>query len=237
MQQQNGQQKNGLSWNDPNANKGSNNNSSGSNNSSQNNSNNNSHKPQSTPTSTVSNDAAAMSTTTTKVVAIFIGLVILLALIIWAVVAMRAANNGSTSATGSSTVVMTGGETSTTTTASGTGTAGGVTLPATGTEPSATSGDLVVGNQPAGNSVKVSGLTVSTPTWVVVYDENNGKPGNVIGAAMVFSGQSSVSVSLLRKTVSGHTYMVGLSSTNNGSHTYSKSTTKPLNVWSSFTAQ
>ncbi len=99
------------------------------------------------------------------------------------------------------------------------------------------SGSLIVSSQPAGLGVEVKGISVSVPTWIVVYDDNNGKPSNTLGAALVLSGEQNVIVPLLRTTVSGSIYLVGESSTNAGSHTYSRTTTQPLNIWTTFTAQ
>jgi len=61
--------------------------------------------------------------------------------------------------------------------------------------------------QSAGNSVAVARAVVSAPTWVVIYENNNGAPGNALGAALFFPGTSSGSVELLRATAAGKTYL------------------------------
>lgn len=75
-------------------------------------------------------------------------------------------------------------------------------------------GTIVVGNtQPAGASVAVSSVNVTKPTWVVVYDNNNGVPGRALGARLFLptasGGETSAHIQLLRRTVAGTTYLVG----------------------------
>ena len=47
------------------------------------------------------------------------------------------------------------------------------------------------------------------PTWVVVFENLGGKPGNALGAKMVFPGDTSGTVDLLRGTTAGQSYFVG----------------------------
>jgi len=61
--------------------------------------------------------------------------------------------------------------------------------------------------QAAGRSVVVTKAMVSAPTWVVIYENSNGKPGNALGAALFFPGTTSGTVELLRATVAGKTYL------------------------------
>jgi len=61
--------------------------------------------------------------------------------------------------------------------------------------------------QAAGDSVAIAKAAVSAPTWVVIYEDNNGKPGNALGAALFFPGTTSGTVELLRATVAGKTYL------------------------------
>jgi hypothetical protein len=87
-------------------------------------------------------------------------------------------------------------------------------------ELSATSPLTVPASQKSGTTVVVAGLTVEKPTWVVVYEDRAGKPGNVLGAKL-FTGGGSGTVTLLRGTTAGRTYYVGLA-TDNGDRKYSK---------------
>lgn len=63
--------------------------------------------------------------------------------------------------------------------------------------------------QDAGMEVLVTVESVPAPTWVVVYESNDGKPGNVLGAAFFTQTITANSVSLLRGTQPGRTYFVG----------------------------
>lgn len=66
----------------------------------------------------------------------------------------------------------------------------------------------VASPQSAGQSVSINRVTVSQPTWVVVYDNNAGKPGNVLGAQLFFTSTGGA-VTLLRPTMAGKTYFIG----------------------------
>lgn len=109
-----------------------------------------------------------------------------------------------------------------TTTGTGTNTTqGGATTGTTKPSVVGSSGALAVSTQNAGLQVAVSSLSVSQPTWVVVFDNNNGTPGNALGAAMFFPGDKVGSIELLRATVSGKTYLVG-EYVDDGDHLFSK---------------
>lgn len=113
------------------------------------------------------------------------------------------------------------------TTTSATGATGTTKTPETTTKPATTgtsvsSGALnVASGQAAGLSVELSSISVSVPTWVAIMDNNNGTPGNALGAAMFFPGDKSGKIDLLRQTVSGKTYLVG-EYVDNGDHKFSK---------------
>jgi hypothetical protein len=68
---------------------------------------------------------------------------------------------------------------------------------------------VVPPTQPAGRTVAVSQVNVSGNVWIVVYESRNGERGNALGAGLFFPGQSSGTVHLLRGTVAGQTYFVG----------------------------
>lgn len=72
------------------------------------------------------------------------------------------------------------------------------------------SGDLAIASpQQAGLHVVVSKVSVTVPTWVVVYENHNGQPGNVLGAGLFMSGTNSGTIDLLRGTLPEQTYFVG----------------------------
>ncbi len=90
-----------------------------------------------------------------------------------------------------------------------------------GTQATFPSGSLVVSSpQNAGLQVVVSNVAVQAPTWVVIYENNNGKPGNVLGAALFTSDRASGVVDLLRGTLSGQTYFAG-EARDDGDHMFS----------------
>jgi len=92
----------------------------------------------------------------------------------------------------------------------------------------------VPASQKAGMSVAVAKATVSKPTWVVVYDSVGGKPGNALGAQLVFKS-GAVNIALLRSTVAGKTYFVG-ERVDNGDHKYSKTNDASVGHMVTFTA-
>lgn len=111
----------------------------------------------------------------------------------------------------------------------------------TATPGQGSSGALTVNSpQKAGLSIAAS-ASVSQPTWVAVYESQNGKPGNVLGAALFFPGQGSGTVELLRGTAAGQTYFATLQ-TDNGDHKFSLHGDPLLTeggapLWVSFTAK
>lgn len=123
----------------------------------------------------------------------------------------------------------------------GPATTAGALQNATSTNSVATSTLLSVASpQKAGLSVMVSGVTVSEPTWVVVYESRNGKPGNVLGASLFFPGGASGTVELLRGTVAGQSYFV-TERKDNGDHRFSLSADPLIMIdgqpsWASFSA-
>jgi hypothetical protein len=93
--------------------------------------------------------------------------------------------------------------------------------PATPARSASFGAGVSVSDQPAGLSVAVSGISVSKPTWVAVYESRSGEPGNALGAKLFFPGEASGSVTLLKATLPGETYFVGLQS-DDGDRAYSR---------------
>ena len=103
-----------------------------------------------------------------------------------------------------------------------------------GTQESATSstGSEMMGEeltvpspQKAGQSVVIDNAVAGEPTWVVVYENRNGAPGNILGAQLFFTSGPGI-VTLLRGTEAGQTYYVGLAK-DNGDHKFTKSLDNP----------
>ncbi len=85
-----------------------------------------------------------------------------------------------------------------------------------------------VENQSAGNLVTISLVELNQMGWVVVHEDAGGKPGNVLGAALVFAGEhSAVPVELLRKTEKGKTYYAMLH-TDDGDKAFDLKKDKPI---------
>lgn len=65
---------------------------------------------------------------------------------------------------------------------------------------------LSVLDQPAGNTVDVSGLSITGKKWIGVYDDRSGAPGWIMGAVRVHEGDTLARVELLRGTTQAGTY-------------------------------
>lgn len=85
----------------------------------------------------------------------------------------------------------------------------------------------VVSPQLAGKSVAIAQAIVSKPTWVIVYENNNGQVGRALGASLFSAQKKSGTVTLLRTTVAGRSYFVG-QALDNGNKTFSLKTDKPV---------
>lgn len=86
---------------------------------------------------------------------------------------------------------------------------------------------VVPSTQDAGRSVMVTSAMVTSPTWVVIYDSNNGVRGNALGAALFFPEGGAKSIKLLRPTLSGKTYLVGRR-IDNGDKQFSMTIDQPI---------
>jgi len=232
---QNGQKQGGLSWTQsPSANQNSSNNNQGgakpiSQVSSplmpnktapaQNNNNNNAQKAASTP---VKKNDAPKKSGSGRTAGIFISGVIVGLIIGWGWFSLGR-DDGKVATTDTQNTSSTSETTTLPTT--NTGSTGSTNTPTTGTQvTTAGAGALTVASsQQAGVQVAVSNISVSVPTWVVVLDSVNGKPGNALGAQMFFAGEKSGTIELLRSTVAGKSYFVA-EFIDNGDHIYSKQT-------------
>ena len=123
-----------------------------------------------------------------------------------------ASHSGSLSMSASSTQMTSGGHSEMTTTT----TTGGSEMMGS---------DLAVPSpQKSGQSVVIDEATIGKPTWVVVYEDRGGAPGNILGAQLFFTSGPGI-VTLLRGTDSGETYYVG-TSVDNGDHKFNKADDK-----------
>ena len=85
----------------------------------------------------------------------------------------------------------------------------------------------VASPQPAGKKVMIERIVVSRPTWVVVYDSENGALGRALGAALFSATKNTGAVTLLRATVPGKTYLVG-EAADNRNGTFTLKTDEPV---------
>jgi hypothetical protein len=69
---------------------------------------------------------------------------------------------------------------------------------------------VTVQGQKAGSQVTIGQVETSNPTWIAVREVVNGTVGNILGARLVASTASNVSVNLLRATKAGQTYKIFL---------------------------
>ncbi len=84
----------------------------------------------------------------------------------------------------------------------------GLTLPPQ--IPANTRVGLTVADQPTGQTLAVSGLTVTENHWVAVYEEKEGRPGWILGAGRVHAGDTSTQIELLRPMVAGAKYYAAI---------------------------
>lgn len=69
------------------------------------------------------------------------------------------------------------------------------------------SGMLEARNQPPGDSVLIDAAILVQNGWVVIHEDRNGQPGNILGARRLGEGShTGEQVALLRGTVGGLTY-------------------------------
>jgi len=149
---------------------------------------------------------------------IVVGILALCVFAVWGMIALRHKSEEMVSITGSSTSMADeGSEKAATTPAPSTSTETAVTqeggstttTPAVSTDVTATLPITVASPQTSGMSVAVSGVSVSVPTWFVVYQDDAGVQGRALGAGLFLPGVKSESIPLLRATEAGKTYFVG----------------------------
>lgn len=174
--------------------------------------------PASAPSGKVSAVAQDTSYTGTYI-GIFAGGLIVGALIGWAIAGSHggvASPTASSTVTGAAATTTTGTDTQVNLTGSSVGSAGSFT---------------VVSPQTAGFAVAVGNVKVTEPTWVVVYEDHAGVPGNALGAALFLpqSGNNvqSGTVQLLRGTLPGQNYLAG-EALDDGDKIFSLSGDKPV---------
>ncbi len=98
---------------------------------------------------------------------------------------------------------------------------GGAQLPLAVTE------SVSVMNQAAGLNVVVDSVTLASSGWVAIHENQDGQPGNILGAQRFDAGTYSGAVELLRETVPGGSYYAMLHR-DNGDGAFSPSSDAPV---------
>ena len=198
--QKNENQKPGLSWTQPAQNTGNQN-------QSQNKGANNNTPRPAAGTSATNTTAAADSTP--RVIGIIIGIVVIFALAAWGIVALHnRSNGGNTAVNATSTPNGTSADTNATTNSAQTSSSTSAKAQSS-VQPTTVGGAsfTIPSPQAAGATVTVDNLSLSAPTWIIVYDDVNGNPGNILGATLLYPTDKSSLVYLLRATIPGTDYL------------------------------
>lgn len=92
-----------------------------------------------------------------------------------------------------------------------------------------TTNEVVVNNQPAGDSVTIDSATLTKEAWIVIRDKNeDGEPGNILGAQLFTPETKTGTVSLLRNTIPDQSYYVAIYA-DDGDHEFEfKTDDKPV---------
>ena len=114
-------------------------------------------------------------------------------------------------------------------------------VPSEPNEGDSESWQITADDQTAGETVTVSGATLAETGWVAIREANNGRMGNVLGAALREAGSySDVRFDLLRAMEPGETYYAVVYRDNgDGEFQFTRDAMVELNqqtVFSSFTA-
>lgn len=87
---------------------------------------------------------------------------------------------------------------------------------------------LALDDQAPGTSVAVNVVTLARDGWVVIHEEEGGKPGRILGARRFNAGMNqSGSVELLRPTEEGKIYFAMLHA-DNGDHQFNHTKDMPI---------
>lgn len=104
--------------------------------------------------------------------------------------------------------------------------AGAPGLPAAPQIPENSRVGLTVKDQIAGTKVDVEGLTLTDNHWVAVYDDQEGHPGWIHGAARVHTGDTTAQIEMLRAIEAGSKYYVAILG-DDGDDTFNRLTDLP----------
>ena len=94
----------------------------------------------------------------------------------------------------------------------------------------------IVGNNPGikiddqnpGRQVVVAQVSLRSPGWVLIRDNINGKPGNILGARLFDKGKNSGIVELLRPMLIGKSYFAAISNDDGNPHLFEPKKDLPI---------
>lgn len=88
---------------------------------------------------------------------------------------------------------------------------------------------VIIENQAAGRSVKVSQIVLEAPGWIAIRDDINGQPGpRILGAKLFDKGTNTGTVELLRATESGKSYFAIIHTDDGSFKNFDSKLDKPL---------
>jgi hypothetical protein len=116
-------------------------------------------------------------------------------------------SSGTDSSSTPSAVLPSGSDTTASNT-SATGIIGSDTMGVTG---QSSSNGVLVNDQAAGVTVTLNEVDFQATGWVAIHEDSNGKPGEILGAALFPAGKTTdATVTLLRPTIAGTSYLAVL---------------------------
>lgn len=168
---------------------------------------------------------AAAADSTGSIIGIVVGVIVVFALAAWGIVALnkRSAPAVATNDTPKETPAP--APTPAAPAATPAPTPAAVAPTPTPTPVAAGSAAFTIATQDAGSAVAVTGVSLTEPTWIIVYESRDGSPGNILGAGLFFKGDTSGIVSLLRATTSGKSYFAS-AAVDNGDKSFAKADEK-----------
>jgi hypothetical protein len=87
---------------------------------------------------------------------------------------------------------------------------------------------IKIDDQNPGRLVTVAQVSLMTPGWVLIRDNNNGTPGNILGARLFDKGKNSGIVELLRPLIIGKSYFAAISNDDGNIHIFDPKKDLPI---------
>ncbi len=72
---------------------------------------------------------------------------------------------------------------------------------------------ITVSNQTPGDLITIDKVSLSQPSWIAIYSDNEGEPDSILGAQYLVAGEyTNVPVQIFARTVAGQTYYAVITS-------------------------